>query len=294
MVKKVVLAIFGFLLFSNSFGQVQSAQDAVSDGDRINAACEWTKADLPDSAFAQLLKLVQENNFIYYSYLTVIPEFNTLHSDRRWDEIIGLARENYLRIEVNLDLNMAAILDSIYVDDQIYRMQLNEVEKKYGFDSKEFGSLWKNIIPTDSVNQIRAKKFLNTYGFPGRDVIGSQGSATLWMVIQHSDIRTQETYLPLMRDAAKRGDLDRGKLALLEDRVALRQSKKQIYGTQITRDEATGEYYVQPLLDPDNVDKRRAEVGLGKLQDYVSEWGIIWNVEEYKKKLAEIEARKNK
>ena len=31
---------------------------------------------------------------------------------------------------------------------------------------------------------------------------------------------------------------------------------------------------VSPLEDPDNVDKRRAEVGLGPLADYVSNWNI--------------------
>ncbi|MCX6303168.1 MAG: hypothetical protein NTW82_13400 [Bacteroidia bacterium] len=294
MVKKVILTISGFLILSNSFGQVQSAPGAVPDGDRINAARTWAKVNKPDSAFVQLFKLVQDNNYIYYNYLIIISEFNTLQSDQRWDEVIGRTKKNYFRIEGNLDLNLVAILDSIYVDDQIYRIQLNEVEKEYGFNSKEFGSLWKKIIPRDSVNLIRAKKFIDTFGFPGLEVIGSQGITALWLVIQHSDIRTQETYLPLIKDAAKRGDLNAGKLALLEDRVALRQGKKQIYGTQITRDGASGEYYVQPLLDPDNVDKRRAEVGLGKLQDYVSEWGIIWNAEEYKKKLAESESKKMK
>jgi hypothetical protein len=32
------------------------------------------------------------------------------------------------------------------------------------------------------------------------------------------------------------------------------------------------------------VDKRRAEVGLGTIQDYISRWNITWDVEEYKKK----------
>ena len=49
---------------------------------------------------------------------------------------------------------------------------------------------------------------------------------------------------------------------------------------------------MSPLIDPDNVDKRRAEVGLGKLQDYISDFGMTWNVEEYKKKLPELEMRR--
>ena len=74
-------------------------------------------------------------------------------------------------------------------------------------------------------------------------------------------------------------------MALLEDRVALRQGKKQIYGSQIGVDPDTGEHYVQPLEDPDNVDKRRAEVGLEPIANYVKLWRINWNVEQYKKDL---------
>jgi len=45
------------------------------------------------------------------------------------------------------------------------------------------------------------------------------------------------------------------------------------------------------LQDPINVDKRRAEVGLGSLQLYVSGWDIEWNAEEYKECLPQLEAK---
>lgn len=94
-----------------------------------------------------------------------------------------------------------------------------------------------------------------------------------------------------MREAVKNGNANGADLALLEDRVALRTGKKQIYGSQIWRDPETGKFHVMPLDDPDNVDERRAAVGLGKLQDYISIWGVKWDAEEYKKELPEIEAK---
>ena len=54
-----------------------------------------------------------------------------------------------------------------------------------------------------------------------------------------------------------------------KDILMIRQGELQIYGSQLWEDQKTGEYYVAPLIDPDNVDKRRAEVGLGKLSDYI-------------------------
>jgi len=124
-------------------------------------------------------------------------------------------------------------------------------------------------------------------------VIGNQGNTTLFLVIQHSDIETQEKYLPMMRDALSKGNARASSLVLLEDRVALGKGEKQIYGSQVGRDQETGEYYILPLIDPDNVDKRRAEVGLETIQDYISNWEMTWDVEEYKKKLPEIEAKQN-
>jgi hypothetical protein len=95
----------------------------------------------------------------------------------------------------------------------------------------------------------------------------------------------------MMRDAFKKGNAKGQDLALLEDRVALGQSKLQIYGSQIGRDNETQLYYVLPLKDPDNVDKRRAEVGLEPISEYVSNWQIKWNLEQYKKDLPKLEEK---
>jgi hypothetical protein len=150
---------------------------------------------------------------------------------------------------------------------------------------------WKNINEKDSINLIKVKSILDKYGWVGPDVVGGQGNLTLFLVIQHSDQATQEKYLPMMREAVKNGKAQGSSLALLEDRVALRQGKRQIYGSQIGRDPETQIYFVSPLEDPDNVDKRRAEVGLGTLSTYVSHWQIKWDVEQYKKDLPKIEER---
>ena len=93
----------------------------------------------------------------------------------------------------------------------------------------------------------------------------------------------------MMRTAVKDGNSEASWLALLEDRVALGEGKKQIYGSQVTCNKETKKCYVAPLEDPDNVDKRRSEVGLDPLAHYLKQWNINWNVEEYKRQLPEIE-----
>lgn len=259
--------------------------------DRYNAACSWALASKPDSAFIQLFKITEKGVYTNYSHITTDSDLNSLHNDKRWSKVIALVKANKDKEEANFDKPLVAILDTIYQEDQKYRQQINGIDEKYGWESNEMKALWKIIEEKDSMNLIKIKKILDERGWLGPDIIGNQGNSTLFLVIQHADFETQEKYLPMMREAVSKGNASASSLALLVDRVALRKGEKQIYGSQVSRDQESGEFYVLPLIDPDNVDQRRAEVGLGNIQEYISNWGMTWNVEEYKKKLPEIEAK---
>jgi hypothetical protein len=262
-----------------------------TSNDRYNAACSWALAGIKDSAFFQLDRIVGKMNYSNYGHITTDADLNSLHSDIRWTSLLKIIKQNKVKAEANLNKPLAGKLDSIYVEDQKYRQQISGIEKKYGWESKEMRDHWKIINEKDSINLIEVKSILDKYGWLGPDIVGEQGNSTLFLVIQHSDQATQEKYLPMMREAVKNGKAQGSSLALLEDRVALRQGKRQIYGSQIGRDPVSQIYYVSPLEDPDNVDKRRAAVGLQPLADYVSHWQIKWDVEQYKKDLQQLEEK---
>ena len=259
--------------------------------DRYNAACSWALANEIDSAFVQLFKIAENGNYTNLKHISTDTDLNVLHLDERWNKVIEKVKDNKEKAEANLDKDLVAILDTIYDDDQTYRQQISEIQDKYGRESEEMKNQWEIIKEKDSINLIKVKKILDEKGWLGADIIGGKGNQTLFLVIQHSDIETQEKYLPMMREAVSKGNASASSLALLEDRVSLRKGGKQIYGSQIGYDKESDEYYVLPLLDPDNVDNRRAEVGLGTIQDYISRWKITWNAEEYKKKLPEYESK---
>ncbi|MGZ4036749.1 MAG: DUF6624 domain-containing protein, partial [Bacteroidia bacterium] len=250
--------------------------------DRYAAACSYAMAHIPDSAFFNLFRLTEKLMYSDYRRVTNDPDLDPLHKDKRWTLLLEKLLANKEKKEEGYNKKLVTELDSIYQEDQKYRLQMDEIGKKYGWQSKEMIFLWGIARTKDSINLIKVKAILDTYGWLGPEVVGQQGNTTLFLVIQHSDQKTQEKYLPMMREAVKNKKASPSSLALLEDRVALGQGKKQIYGSQIGRD-ANDKQYVLPLEDPDNVDKRRAEVGLQPLQEYVSHWGIKWNAEEYKK-----------
>jgi len=53
-----------------------------------------------------------------------------------------------------------------------------------------------------------------------------------------------------MREAVNNGKARADQLDLLEDRVALKEGRRQIYGSQLAMDPITKKTYVCPLEDP--------------------------------------------
>lgn len=257
--------------------------------DRYNAACSWALAGRADAAFVQLFHVAEKAAYSNLEHLTSDPDLNALHQDKRWNKLVKQVSVNKEKKEAKYDKPLKAKLDSIYDEDQSHRLQIQEIEEKYGWKSSQMDSLWKIIDRKDSMNLEEVKRILDTRGWLGADVVGEKGNSTLFLVIQHARQKTQEKYLPMMRDAVAKGNAKASNLALLEDRVALGQGKKQLYGSQIGMDPKTGTYYVSALEDPDHVDERRAKLGLPKMQDYVSYWKMTWDVEEYKKNLPRYE-----
>jgi len=196
------------------------------------------------------------------------------------------ATKNALHPENSIDYSSIKILlDSIHTEDQKYRAEIEEINEKYGWESEEMRNHWDKIRRTDSSNLVIVEEILGKYGWLSSEQIGSTANSTLFLVIQHSDQETQEKYLPIMRQVVKDGKARSQSLALLEDRIGLGKGELQVYGSQIGTDLETGEMYVLPLIEPEKVNERRTEAGLGPIEDYISHWGLDWNVEEYKKKL---------
>ena len=259
--------------------------------DRYNAACSWAQAGNKDSAFFQLNRIATLANFKELNHLLTDVDLQGLHADSRWNSLCAVVKQNKDKSEENLNKPLVAILDTVIQDDQQYRLLLDDKVKTFGEQSKEVAALWRTITKYDSINVIKVVAIIDKYGWPGPDVVGRSGNSAVFLVIQHADSATQDKYLPVMREAVKNNKAEPSALALLEDRVALKHGKKQIYGSQITGD-ANGNF-LAPLEDPDNVDKRRAEMGLQPLAQYLQGFQMTWNLEEYKKQLPEIEKRQS-
>jgi len=266
----------------------QASGDKGMTTDFYDAACAYALAGDKETAFKEL-KVLGPARFNGYNHMMIDPDLESLHNDTRWDTVAAAIKQNKERNEADMDKELVSKLDTIMQDDQKYRMKISKIETKYGKDSKEMKDLWQTINKYDSIDLIKTTAIIDKYGWPGPSMAGREGSQAVFLVIQHADIKTQDKYLPVMRKAVENKEASPASLALLEDRVALRHGQKQTYGSQITTD-AQGSY-LAPLTDPDNVDKRRREAGLGPLADYLLSFGLKWDVETYKKQLPELEQR---
>src|SRR5205085_6128105 len=98
---------------------------------------------------------------------------------------------------------------------------------------------------------------------------GAEASQAAWLIVQHADHDRawQEQVLADLGPRVARGDMQRTYYAYLVDRVAVGAGRPQTYGTQ-GRCQGRGNLQLLPVADRDNLDRRRAEMGLESLADY--------------------------
>lgn len=173
--------------------------------------------------------------------------------------------------------HLIPILDSVYYYDQLYRVNNNT---KLLFQNK---NKQKRI---DSINLLIVDSVIRKYGILGMNDIGIYGHMAITMTIQHSDIETQKKYLPEFKKALGRKKIGPVTYAMLEDRVLVKSGKMQIYGTQVMVSSKNKIAELLPVVSPDSIDIRRKSIGLIQpISDYLKQFGIAWNLEEYKKQL---------
>jgi hypothetical protein len=116
-----------------------------------------------------------------------------------------------------------------------------------------------------------------------------QGSQALFLVIQHADLPTQRKYLPMIRKAEQKGEILSSNLAILEDRINMREGNPQQYGSQAFTDKQSGKLYFYPIADLNHLEERRKRMGLVPMAEYAKLMNLEWSPEQYKKMLPEIE-----
>jgi Family of unknown function (DUF6624) len=148
-------------------------------------------------------------------------------------------------------------------------------------DMRQNGSAGNPNI--DRENLVTVVSLIEKCGMPTLNEVTQEQMSAIWLVFQHADNYHRKKYLPLLKKSAQNGDLRKSHMALMEDRILMMDGKPQIYGSQISEDRENGGWKIYDLQNPETVDKRRAEIGMQPLSEYVKQWDIEFKVEQAEK-----------
>jgi hypothetical protein len=141
------------------------------------------------------------------------------------------------------------------------------VRAELAADGSLFDGYHSRMAEVHRRNAARLAAILDRHGWPAAALVGEDGSAAAWLVLQHAigDPPLMRRGLELLSRLRPR-EIDPARLAMLEDRIRAFEGRPQRYGTQYDWDEA-GKLEPLPVEDPGRVDELRQSVGLGPLDE---------------------------
>jgi len=244
--------VFNFKILADSTSNIKDVYKSVY---RIAVCC--ANLNQVDSAFYYL------DLYVKYSpddmVLFVDTNFNMLKSYKKWENLKQKIELSFLEnIGEIKDTNLALRLFYLGIEDQKYRIILFTLNQYRDEDRKK-------SIESDYALQDTCIKIIEKYGIPTISMVGAYSSRCFFYVLQHTEFEVMNKYYPLVKKVWEKGDYSSISYAMLTDRVLKYKEKKQIYGTQLTWSTADkkypSQYYLYPVKDFNNVNKRRKEMG---------------------------------
>ena len=99
------------------------------------------------------------------------------------------------------------LLEYIFELDQLSLKNEREVALKYGLDSEECNSSHNETMRLNSEYVQVIKKIIDKYGWLNKSEIGLIANQTLWVIVQHSDLKTQQEFYPLIEKECEKGNV---------------------------------------------------------------------------------------
>lgn len=148
--------------------------------------------------------------------------------------------------------------------DEIERMYKTDqaVRQREVFDPKK-------ATETDQGNAGPLRVILEKYGVPTYSMVGPQAAGHFVIMIQHQPAAFRQEALPAVKANVAKGEADPESYALVYDRSQWDLGKRQLYGEQLECN-AGETLHEAPIEDEAQVDRRRAELGLIRMDLFVS------------------------
>ena len=116
-------------------------------------------------------------------------------------------------------------------------------------------------------NRRAVLRIFDRYGWVTNSLAGKDAAHNFWLLVQHQTPEIQQRFLPALEKAAKGNNASMSDYAYLYDRVQMGLNKPQRWGTQATCE--NGKPVLYPVEDPAGLDKRRAELFMPPIREYL-------------------------
>ncbi|WP_420596857.1 DUF6624 domain-containing protein [Deinococcus sp.] len=128
----------------------------------------------------------------------------------------------------------------------------------------------REMREVDAESTAWLKSVLREFGWPSANRADEQLAFNAWLLAQHADAAPslQACALDLIGQQ-RTTQAEEQHFAYLTDRVRIAQGQPQLYGTQVTYDEVQRRASLMSLQDPEHVNERRAQIGLGSIEEYL-------------------------
>jgi hypothetical protein len=214
------------------------------------------------------LKIIDSASWIHGVLLTLLLASGVIAQDEPGAGTVTapeLRDELLARIEIDQDARFAAIeWDADHGQDGIVNeSMLTEKDRQARAD------LGAEIARIDAENTAWMKQVVGDRGWFTYSDVGAEATDAAWLLVQHADDdpEFQRLCLDLM-SALSANEVSQTNVALLTDRVRIKEGKKQLYGSQfVIRND---EWVPLEIEDEENVDARREAVGLPPMSEYKS------------------------
>ncbi|MBC7554504.1 MAG: hypothetical protein H7257_11040 [Taibaiella sp.] len=235
--------------------------------DRYNAARSWSLAKNKDSAFYNLWRIATTAHFGKYFELKNEKDFNSLHTDKRWQPILDTVKKNRIKSYSSYNVQICEILDSMVEVDQRTRNKLSHISG----DATLENQITEEVAQADRRNYPLLESLFKQYGYLGINKVGANGENNFLLLVQHQDkhIAFQESVLAEMSIEIAKNNAKSKNYANLEDQIKINSGQLQIYGTQIRMNEDSTSYELMPCIDPEQLNERRKTMGLTTVEKYI-------------------------
>lgn len=128
-------------------------------------------------------------------------------------------------------------------------------------------ALWDKQIPIDQANTKELMRLIDTYGWPTVETAG-EGFESPVPVLIHMKMEDMEWVLPKLRKEVIAGRMEPGPYAMIYDRKQQHDEKPQLYGKMQAFDSKTMSVLPPAIVDIDETNRARAEIGMEPLTEY--------------------------